>query len=92
MKKKKFQSFLQATFFFWNFQEDVFDVVPEGVEATVPYRGAVESIVKQLIGGLASGISYCGAHDIQGMQMNAEFVKITGAGKSESGSHDVSVI
>jgi IMP dehydrogenase len=73
-------------------RDDVFDVVPEGVEASVPYRGPVNVIISQLIGGLASGISYCGAHDIAGMQKNSEFVKITGAGKSESGSHDVTVI
>ena len=71
---------------------DIFDVVPEGVEATVQYRGAVRDIVYQLCGGLASGISYCGGTDIASMQRNARFVRITSAGKRESGSHDVDVI
>ena len=71
---------------------DIFDVVPEGVEAQVPYRGKVRDIIHQLCGGLASGISYCGATTIPEMQRNASFVRITGAGKRESGSHDVEVI
>eukprot|EP01095_Lingulamoeba_sp_RSL-Kostka_P000226 TRINITY_DN10349_c0_g1_i1.p1 TRINITY_DN10349_c0_g1~~TRINITY_DN10349_c0_g1_i1.p1 ORF type:complete len:497 (-),score=236.46 TRINITY_DN10349_c0_g1_i1:205-1695(-) len=73
-------------------KDDVFDLVPEGVEAVVPYRGAVQGIIKQLIGGLCSGISYCGAHDVEGMRENAQFIRISGAGKKESGSHDVDKI
>ena len=72
-----------------NMSSDVFDIVPEGVEGVVPYRGAVRDILKQLIGGLQSGISYCGGHSILGLQQNAEFIRITGAGKKESGSHDI---
>jgi len=72
-----------------NIKDDIFDVVPEGVEAVVPYRGPVSPHLKQLIGGLCSGISYCGGHSIIELQQNTEFVKITGAGKSESGAHDV---
>jgi len=74
------------------FKDDVFEIVPEGVEGVVPYRGAVAGIIKQLIGGLCSGISYCGAHDIAGMQKNAEFMRITPAGRKESGSHDIAEI
>ena len=73
-------------------KDDIFDVVPEGVEAQVPYRGRVKDIIHQLCGGLASGISYCGAFNIEQMQKQAEFVKISGAGKRESGSHDVELI
>ncbi len=73
-------------------EEDVFNVVPEGVEALVPYRGHVLDIIKQLVGGLKSGISYCGGINIEELQKNAKFVRITGAGKKESGSHDVSLI
>jgi IMP dehydrogenase len=73
-------------------KDDIFDVVPEGVEAQVPYRGAVKDIVYQLCGGLASGLSYCGATTIPEMQKNARFVKISGAGKRESGSHDVTLV
>jgi IMP dehydrogenase len=64
-------------------------VVPEGVEAVVPYRGSVTDILHQLVGGLRSGLSYAGATNIAELQQNAEFVSITPAGVRESGSHDV---
>jgi IMP dehydrogenase len=70
-------------------QEDWDKVVPEGVEAVVPYRGAVGEILYQLVGGLRSGLSYGGAQDICELQRNAEFVEITAAGVRESRSHDV---
>lgn len=73
-------------------KDDVFEIVPEGVEGVVPYRGAVAGIIRQLVGGLCSGVSYCGAHDIEGMQANAEFIRITPAGRKESGSHDIAEI
>ena len=72
--------------------EDPNDYIPEGVEAMVPYKGSVTDIIKQLVGGLRSGLSYCGAKDIQQMQMNAEFVKITPAGYIESQPHDVDLM
>jgi IMP dehydrogenase len=55
----------------------------------VPYRGHVEELLYQLIGGLRSGLSYGGAHTIAELQANAEFIEITPAGIRESGSHDV---
>ena len=64
-------------------------VVPEGVEAVVPYRGHVAEVLTQLVGGLRSGLSYGGAHTIKELQENAEFIEITPAGLRESGSHDV---
>jgi IMP dehydrogenase len=70
-------------------QEDWSKVVPEGVEAVVPYRGNVSEILHQLVGGLRSGLSYGGAHNIRELQANAEFVEITPAGIRESNSHDV---
>jgi IMP dehydrogenase len=70
-------------------QEDWEKVVPEGVEAVVPYRGQVEELLYQLVGGLRSGLSYGGACTIKELQLNAEFVEITPAGIRESGSHDV---
>jgi len=73
-------------------KDDIFDMVPEGVEAVVPYRGPLSGIIKQLVGGLCSGMSYCGAHTIDEMQANAEFVRITGASIKESGSHDVTLV
>ena len=64
-------------------------VVPEGVEAIVPYRGSVHEVVHQLVGGLRSGMSYCGAPNLPALWEKAEFIRITSAGKSESSSHDV---
>ncbi|AIF85241.1 inosine-5'-monophosphate dehydrogenase [Candidatus Nitrososphaera evergladensis SR1] len=72
--------------------DDLNDYVPEGVEAMVPYKGSVVEIVRQLAGGLRSGLSYCGAKSIPEMQRNAEFVRITGAGFIESQPHDVDVM
>ncbi len=70
-------------------QEDWSKVVPEGVEAVVPYRGNVQEILHQLVGGLRSGLSYGGAHNIRELQEKAEFIEITPAGTRESHSHDV---
>ncbi len=67
-------------------------VVPEGVEATVPYRGAVSEVLAQLVGGLRSGLSYAGAFTIEELQANAEFIRITPAGQRESGPHDVEIL
>jgi len=72
--------------------DDLNDYVPEGVEAMVPYKGSVVEIVRQLAGGLRSGLSYCGAKTIPEMQKNAEFVKMTSAGFIESQPHDVDVM
>ncbi len=69
--------------------EDWAKVVPEGVEAVVPYRGTLGEVLHQLIGGLRSGLSYGGARNIRELQENAEFIEITSAGVRESGSHDV---
>jgi IMP dehydrogenase len=70
-------------------QEDWDKVVPEGVEAVVPYRGHVREILYQMVGGLRSGLSYGGAHNIRELQENAEFIQITPAGIRESSHHDV---
>jgi IMP dehydrogenase len=72
--------------------EEWVEVVPEGVEAVVPYRGDVGDILHQLVGGLCSGLSYCGAHNLEELVNTAEFIRITRAGKEESGVHDVSVL
>lgn len=68
------------------------EVVPEGVEAMVPYKGSAKDVIKQLIGGLRSGISYCGSKNIKEMQKNAELIRITPAGLRESKPHDVEII
>jgi IMP dehydrogenase len=69
--------------------EEWTEVVPEGVEAVVPYRGSVADILHQLVGGLRSAMSYTGAQNIEEFWKKAEFIRITHAGKLESGVHDV---
>jgi len=65
------------------------EVVPEGVEAVVPYKGALVDVVYQLVGGLRSGLSYAGARNIEELWQAAEFVRITDSGMKESRAHDV---
>jgi len=72
--------------------EDLNDYVAEGVEAMVPYKGSVTDIIKQLTGGIRSGLSYCGANNILQMQENAEFIKMSQAGFVESQPHDVDLM
>lgn len=64
-------------------------LVPEGIEAKVPYSGTVEEVAYQLVGGLKSGMGYCGAKDLMALRENAHFVQITNAGLRESHPHDV---
>ena len=68
---------------------EVLDYTPEGVEALVPYRGSVTEVIKPLLGGLRSGMSYCGATCIHELRGKAEFVRITQAGVRESHPHDI---
>ncbi len=68
------------------------EIVPEGIESFVPYKGPIEDIVCQLIGGLKSGMSYTNSHTISELQNNVEFVRITSSGSIESKSHDVEEI
>ncbi len=71
------------------FQDPRHKLVPEGIEGMVPYKGALADTVYQLIGGLRAGMGYCGAKDIQDLQTNTRFVRMTGAGLRESHPHDV---
>ncbi len=73
------------------FQEGAKKLVPEGVEGRVPYRGTVSEIVFQLVGGIRSGMGYCGSKDIATLQKRAEFIRITNAGLKESHPHDISI-
>lgn len=66
-------------------------LVPEGIVGRVPYRGSVSSVIFQLMGGVRSGMGYCGARDISELQKKAKFVRITAAGLRESHAHDVIV-
>jgi len=72
--------------------DDINDYVAEGVEGMVPYKGSVTDIITQMTGGIRSGLSYCGAHNIKQMHENAEFIKISRAGFAESQPHDVDVM
>ena len=72
--------------------EDLNDYVAEGVEAMVPYKGSVTDLIVQITGGIRSGLSYCGAHNIKQMHENAEFIKMSGAGFAESQPHDVDLM
>lgn len=73
------------------FQTDAKKLVPEGVEGRVAYKGLVEDTVFQLIGGLRSGMGYCGAKDIETLKETGKFVKITAASLKESHPHDIHI-
>lgn len=75
------------------FQEEENDkkLVPEGIEGRVPYKGPLADTVYQLLGGLRSGMGYCGTENIQSLQENARFIRITNAGLRESHPHDVQI-
>lgn len=66
-------------------------LVPEGIEGRVAYKGSLEKVVGQLIGGLKSGLGYCGAHNLVELQEGAKFLRITTAGLTESHVHDVTI-
>ena len=61
----------------------------EGAEALVPYKGPVDKLINRMLGGIKSGFSYCGAHNIQDLQNNAKFIMVTSTGVKENGFHDV---
>ena len=73
------------------FQSDAKKLVPEGVEGRVAYKGYVEDTVFQLIGGLRSGMGYCGAEDIETLKKNGQFIKISAASLKESHPHDIHI-
>ena len=66
-------------------------LVPEGIEGRVPYRGSVAMIVHQMVGGLKSGMGYCGCATIPELLQKTRFVRISGAGLRESHVHDVMI-
>lgn len=73
------------------FQANAKKLVPEGVEGRVPYRGSLSEVVFQLMGGLRSGMGYCGMPNIEKLRKNAQFVKISSASLIESHPHDISI-
>ncbi|MCA1057294.1 IMP dehydrogenase [Rossellomorea aquimaris] len=73
------------------FQEDAKKFVPEGIEGRIPYKGPLADTLYQLIGGLRSGMGYCGTKDLYELRENAQFIRMTGAGLRESHPHDVQI-
>jgi len=73
------------------FQDDDKKLVPEGIEGRVAYKGALSDTINQLVGGLRSGMGYCGAGNLDVLRNDTQFVRITGAGLRESHPHDVQI-
>ncbi len=76
--------------YFQDMEEDIKKLVPEGIAARVPFKGSLDEVLYQLIGGLRAGMGYCGAKNIEILQ-KAQFTKISNAGVQESHPHDVSI-
>jgi len=75
--------------YFQGGQKELNKLVPEGIEATVPYKGPIADVVYQMMGGLRSGMGYVGCENITRLKSDAQFMKITNAGLKESHPHDV---
>ncbi|MGV2942487.1 IMP dehydrogenase [Mesobacillus sp. LC4] len=73
------------------FQEDNKKFVPEGIEGRIPYKGPLTDTIYQLVGGIRSGMGYCGTANLEELRENAQFIKMTGAGLRESHPHDVQI-
>ncbi len=75
--------------YFQDVEDDIKKLVPEGIVGRVPYKGSLEEVVYQFIGGLRAGMGYCGAKDVDTLKKTAKFVKMSAAGISESHAHDI---
>ncbi len=73
------------------FQEDNKKFVPEGIEGRTPYKGPLADTIYQLVGGIRSGMGYCGTKDLAELRENSQFIRMTGAGLKESHPHDVQI-
>ncbi len=76
---------------YMQFEEDAKKLVPEGIEARVPYRGVLADYVFQLVGGVRASMGYCGCRDVASMQTDTHFIEISAAGIRESHPHDVTI-
>lgn len=76
--------------YFQDAEDDIKKLVPEGISGRVPFKGSVQEVMYQIVGGLRAGMGYCGAVDLSALQ-KAKFVRITSAGVRESHPHDVSI-
>ena len=77
--------------YFQDVEDDIKKLVPEGIVGRVPYKGELYESIHQFVGGLRAGMGYCGAGDIETLKENAQFVKITSSGISESHPHNVTI-
>ncbi|HEX5563654.1 MAG TPA: IMP dehydrogenase [Sporosarcina sp.] len=73
------------------FQEDAKKLVPEGIEGRMPYKGPISDTIHQLVGGIRSGMGYCGTKDLHDLREKAQFIRMTGAGLRESHPHQVHI-
>ena len=77
--------------YFQSGEADVKKLVPEGIVSRVPYKGNVNEVIYQMVGGLRAGMGYCGAKDIPTLHATSRFTRITNAGILESHPHDVTI-
>jgi len=77
--------------YFQDMEDDIRKLVPEGIAARVPYKGTLSEVIYQFLGGLRSGMGYCGAPDIETLKREGRFVRVTSAGIIESHPHDVTI-
>jgi IMP dehydrogenase len=77
--------------YFQDIEDDIKKLVPEGIEARVPYKGSLSEVIYQMMGGLRAGMGYLGARDINTLKKESRFVRITNSGIVESHPHDVSI-
>lgn len=77
--------------YFQDVEDDLKKLVPEGIEGRVPFKGKIEEVMLQYIGGLRAGMGYCGAGTIKSLQENSKFVRITNAGYMESHPHNITI-
>jgi IMP dehydrogenase len=77
--------------YFQDAEDDLKKLVPEGIEGRVPFKGTLDEVIYQLVGGLRAAMGYCGCATIADLQERARFVRVTSAGLRESHPHDVSI-
>lgn len=77
--------------YFQDAEDDLKKLVPEGISGRVPFKGSIQEVMHQVMGGLRAGMGYCGSADLKELQEKGKFVRITSAGVKESHPHDVMI-
>jgi IMP dehydrogenase len=77
--------------YFQDAEDDLKKLVPEGISGRVPFKGSIQEVMHQVMGGLRAGMGYCGSADLQQLREKGKFVRITSAGVKESHPHDVMI-